>query len=136
MRLLTGAAPKLDAVDESVHCRDGLFVAERVAEDGTVQELGFAVIGAEGEQAQGPLLQLRRAMERGSDGMPRWEAAYDDYQDFEGHPFPTEVRFVDHVHGVETSVRVRSVSLDPEIPDDVFSQAPAPGMSVEPASCP
>ena len=80
-------------------------------------------------------LRLRRSIERGPDGAKRWEASYDDYVDVDGQAFPTNVRFIDAVNDAETTVRVKSISLNPEVPEGTFYQEPTPGMSIELASC-
>ena len=131
LRLLTGQAPNFEAAEQSVQCREGVYVVRRVVEDGAVQELGFAVTG----RKESPILELRRAAEWSADGAPRWEAIYDDYEWFAGRYFPSEVRFIDQAHNAETSVRFKSISVDPDIPDGAFVQTPGPGMSVELATC-
>ena len=80
-------------------------------------------------------LTLRKSTERAPDGKRRWEATYEDYIDVEGHSFPTNVRFVDDLHGADTQVRVKSISLNPDVPEGAFQQTPSPGMSVELATC-
>lgn len=136
IRLLTGDTTTLDAEEESIECRDGSYVVTLVAANGETQELVFSV--DEANRNEPPELQrltLRRSTLRGQHGEKRWEATYDDYIDVDGHAFPTNVRFVDEVNGADTAVRVRSISLDPDVPDDAFRQAPTPGMSVELAEC-
>lgn len=137
LRLLTGDTPMIEAVERSMECRDGQYVVTLVADDGTTQEVTFSVDGADREKPpESQRLTLRRSTERASDGMMRWEATYDDYIDVEGRSFPTNVRFIDEANGADTLVRVKSISLNPDIPEGVFQQAPSPGMSTEFASCP
>ncbi|MGB5703864.1 MAG: DUF4292 domain-containing protein [Polyangiales bacterium] len=136
IRLLTGDTTTLDAVEQSMECRDGLYVITLVSASGETQEVAFSVDAADREKP--PELQrltLRRSTVRGPSGDKRWEATYDDYIDVEGHAFPTNVRFVDEVNGADTAVRVKSISLDPEVPEDAFQQSPAPGMSIEFSDC-
>ena len=119
-----------------MECRDGRYVVTLVAADGTTQEVAFSVDDADREKApQVQRLRLRRSTERAPDGKTRWEATYDDYIDVDGQSFPTNVRFVDEVNDADTSVRVKSISLNPEVPEGAFQQAPSPGMSIEFASC-
>ena len=80
-------------------------------------------------------MNLRRSTERGPDGTTRWQATYDDYVDVDGQSFPTNVRFVDEAIGAETAVRVKSISLDPQVPAGAFQQTPGPGMSIQFADC-
>ena len=136
LRLLTGDTPMIEATGQSMECRDGRYVVTLVAADGTTQEVAFSVDEADRDKAPGEQrLTLRRSTERGPDGKTRWEATYDDHITVEGQSFPTNVRFIDQVNDADTSVRVKSISLNPEVPDGAFQQAPAPGMSIEFASC-
>lgn len=136
LRLLTGDTLTIDAIERSMECRDGLYVVTLVGSDGSTQEVAFSVV--DGDQARPPTeqrLNLRRSTERGPDGVMRWQATYDDYIDVDGRSFPTNVRFVDEVHGADTAVRVKSISLDPDVPEGAFQQTPAAGMSIELADC-
>jgi hypothetical protein len=136
LRLLTGDTPTIEATERSMECRDGLYVVTLVAADGTTQEVAFSVDDADRDKApDAQRLTLRRSTERAPDGKTRWEATYDDYIDVEGQSFPTNVRFIDEVNDADTSVRVKSISLNPEVPEGAFHQAPRPGMSIELASC-
>jgi hypothetical protein len=137
LRLLTGDTPIIDAREQSMQCRDGRYVVTLVAADRTTQEVSFSV--HEDDLDKPPAeqrLTLRRSVERAASGETRWEASYDEYIEVDGHWFPTNVRFVDQVNDADTSVRVKSVTVDPAIPDGAFHQEPSPGMSIEFASCP
>ncbi|MGB5366263.1 MAG: DUF4292 domain-containing protein [Polyangiales bacterium] len=137
LRLLTGDTPVIEATGQSMECRDGRYVVTLVAADGTTQEVSFSVAGDDLDKTPAEQrLTLRRSVERGPNGDTRWEATYDEYIDVDGQSFPTKVRFVDQVNNADTSVRVKSISLNPEVPDGAFQQAPSPGMSIEFASCP
>jgi outer membrane lipoprotein-sorting protein len=122
IRLLTGDTTTLDAVEESMECRDGFYLVTLVAD--------------RQKPPDAQRLTLRRSTVRGPNGEKRWEATYDDYIDVDGQAFPTNVRFVDEVNGADTAVRVKSISLDPNVPEGAFQQTPAPGMSIEIADCP
>jgi len=136
LRLLTGDTPMIDATERSMECRDGRYVVTLVAADGTTQEVAFSVDDADRDKLpEAQRLTLRRSTERAPDGKMRWEATYDDYVDVEGQSFPTNVRFVDEVNDADTSVRVKSISLNPDVPEGAFQQTPSPGMSIEFASC-
>ncbi|MGB8330661.1 MAG: DUF4292 domain-containing protein [Polyangiales bacterium] len=137
LRLLTGDTPIIAAVEQSMECRDGRYVVTLAAEDGTRQELVFSVDEADlDEPPEVQALTLRRSTERAPDGTSRWEARYDDHIQVDGHAFPTNIRFVDAVNDADTSVRVKSISLNPDVPEGAFQQAPNPGMAIELASCP
>jgi len=136
LRLLTGDTPLIESTRQSMECRDGRYIVTLFADDGTTQELAFSVDKADrDEPPESQRLTLRRSTERGLDGKTRWEASYDDHIAVDGHFFPTKIRFVDEVNGTDTSVRVKSIAVDPDIPEGTFRQAPTPGMSIELASC-
>lgn len=136
LRILTGDAPTIEASEQSMTCRDGQYVVQLVAPDGTTQELAFSVRDADrGAPPEAQRLMLRRSVERAPEGATRWQATYDDYVEIEGQPFPTYIRFTDEVSGADTTVKVKSITVNPEIPEDVFRQTPVPGMAVEVAVC-
>lgn len=137
LRLLTGDTPLIDAVERSMECVDGLYLVRLVGADGTTQEVVFSQREAEnGAFPEAQELTLRRSTKRGPDGNREWEVTYDDYLDVDGQRFPTNVRFIDEIHGADTTVRVKAISLNPDVPQGAFQQTPAPGMSIELAPCP
>ena len=137
LRLLTGDTAMIEAREQSMECRDGRYVVILVAADGTTQEVSFSVHEDDLDKAPADQrLTLRHSVERAPNGDTRWEATYDEYIEVDGQRFPTQVRFVDQVNDADTSVRVKSISLNPAVPDGAFQQAPSPGMSIEFASCP
>ena len=134
--LLTGDTPLIEAEEQSMECRDGRYLVTLVAADGSTQELAFSIDESDRAKAPGEQrLTLRRSTERGPDGKTRWTATYDEHIEIDGHSFPTNVRFTDEVNDADTSVRVKSIFVDPEVPADAFQQAPGPGMSIEFAPC-
>lgn len=136
IRLLTGDTTTLDAVEQAMECRGGFYVITLVAASGETQEIAFSVDETDSElPPEQQRLTLRRSTVRGPSGDKRWEATYDDYVDVEGHAFPTNVRFADEVRGADTAVRVKSIVLDPDVPEGAFQQSPAPGMSIEFSDC-
>ncbi len=136
LRLLTGDTPLIEAAEQSMECRDGRYIVTLVAADGSTQELAFSIHESDRAKAPGEQrLTLRSSAERGPDGKTRWKATYDEHIEVDGHSFPTNVRFVDEVNDADTSVRVKSIVVDPEVPADAFQQAPGPGMSIEHAPC-
>ena len=136
LRLLTGDTPTIEAVTESMQCRDGKYVVTLTSADGAKQEVSFSVHEDDlDETASAQRLTLRRSIVHAPSGEKRWEATYDDYVEVQGHSFPTDVRFVDEVNDADTSVRVKSISVNPSVPEDAFRQTPGAGMSVEFASC-
>lgn len=134
--LLTGDTPLIEADEQWMECRDGRYFVTLAAADGSTQELAFSVDESDLAKAPGEQrLTLRRSTERDPDGKTRWKATYDDHIEVGGRSFPTNVRFTDEVNDADTSVRVKSISVDPEVPADAFRQTPGPGMSIEFAPC-
>lgn len=136
LRLLTGDTLTIDAIEQTMECRDGQYVVTLLGGDGSTQEVAFTI--QEGDHDKAPSdqrLNLRRSIERAPDGTKRWEATYDDYVEVDGRYFPTDVRFVDEREKAETAVRVKSIELDPVIPEGAFHQEPAPGMTIDLADC-
>jgi outer membrane lipoprotein-sorting protein len=135
LRLLTGDTPRLEAKSQSMRCEDGDYVVSIEAWDGRTQEITFAV-KAHDETTAEPELELRRSRVRSADGALQWEATYGDYTEVDGRSFPRRVRFVDEVHDSDTSIQVKSISVDPGVPADAFQQTVRPGMRVEHSACP
>lgn len=136
LRLLTGDTPTIEASEQSMECRDGWYIVNLSAADGTTQEVSFSVHDDDaGKPPAEQRLTLRRSIERAPSGKTRWEATYDDYIEVEGQSFPTNVRFVDELNDADTSVRVKSISVNPQVPEGAFQQTPGAGMSIEFASC-
>jgi outer membrane lipoprotein-sorting protein len=136
LRVLTGDTITIDAIEQSMQCRDGQYVVTLLGADGSTQEVAFSVVEADREKPPSEQrLNLRRSAERAPGGETRWQATYDDYIEVDGRFFPTKVRFVDEANDAETEVRVKSISLDVDIPDGAFQQVPAPGMSIDVAQC-
>lgn len=136
VRLLTGSTSTIDAIDQSIECRDGFYVVTLDGADGSAQEVAFSIVDE--DRAKPPSqqrLHLRRSTEWAPDGAKRWEATYDDYVDVDGQSFPTNVRFLDEANDADTVIRVKSIVLDPAVPEGAFRQTPAPGMTVELAHC-
>jgi outer membrane lipoprotein-sorting protein len=135
--LLTGDTLVIEGAPRAMQCRDGLYVVTLQGADGTTQEIAYSIPSEDFEKPPSEQrLMLRRSMQLGPHGEKLWEATYDEYADVDGRSFPMKVRFVDHVNGADTEVRVKSVSIDPSIPPDAFTQRPAPGATVEIATCP
>lgn len=134
--LLSGDTPLIEASEQRIECREGRYVVTRTGAGGLIQELSFSV--DQGDRDALPddqRLTLRKSTVRAADGTKQWEATYDEYTEVDGHRFPTEMRFVDEINDADTSVRVKSITLNPDVPDEAFQQAPRPGMSVDFAPC-
>lgn len=135
--LLTGDTLVLEHATRSMQCRDGFYVITLADEDGSTQEIAYSIPADDLDKpAADQRLTLRRSTRFGPGGDKLWEATYDEYADVDGRSFPMRVRFVDEVDGADTEVRVRSLSVDPKVPTEAFTQRPAAGMTVEVATCP
>lgn len=133
---LTGDTPTIAAAEQSIECREGRYVVTLVAADGMTQEVAFSVGDSDRDKMPDEQsLTLRRSTVRAPDGKMRWQVTYDDYIDVQGHAFPTKVRFVDQTNHADTSVRLKSITVDPEVPEEAFRQSPSPSMSIEFAPC-
>ncbi len=136
LRILTGDAPTIDAAEESMRCEEGQYVVTLRTDDGTTQALSFSVPDADRSAApDAQRLLLSESVVRAPDGSTRWRSTYEDYFEIDGQSFPRSIRFVDETAGTDTAVRVKSLDLNPEIPEGVFQQVPAPGLTVELADC-
>jgi outer membrane lipoprotein-sorting protein len=134
---LTGDTLVIEGAPRAMQCREGLYIVTLDGADGSTQEIAYSIPESDFEKpASQQRLMLRRSTQLGPEGEKLWEATYDEYADVDGRSFPMKVRFVDHVNGADTEVRVKSVSVDPTIPPDAFTQRPAPGATVEIATCP
>lgn len=137
LRLLTGDTPLIAASERGMECRDGNYIVSLSTPDGPTQEIVFSVDDPDRDKAPGEQrLTLRSSSVRNSDGELEWVATYDEYTNVDGRSFPTNIRFIDRVHGADTQVRVKSISLNPNVPPDAFRQTPSPGTAVEAATCP
>lgn len=142
--LLLGQTPTL-AGDSEVICEAGRYVVTVTAADGRRERLEYAV--REGDEAAAPdaqHLRLLRAERFDGDDLT-WRVSYDDYRVVEdpadvasprrGVALPFRIRFEHPEQGIDTLVRVRSLELNSELPEDAFVQEVRPGMSVEPVEC-
>lgn len=135
LRLLTGDTPLIEAKSQSMRCEGGEYIVTIEGWDGRSQQIAFAS-RQQSEPSDEPQWELRRSRVQSADGVLEWEATYGDYTLVDGQAFPRRVRFVDNVHGADTSVQVKSITLNPDVPADAFAQTARPGMRVEQAACP
>lgn len=137
VRLLTGDTPRITAVAQSMECRRGTYALLLKAEDGTSQEIELSVEDADRDKPPaGQRLLLRSSSLFGTDGTLLWRATYGAYTMIDGHSFPMEVRLTDYANGADTEVRVKSLTVNPTVPANAFTQVPRPGAAVEIATCP
>lgn len=131
-----GGGPPLLAGDRRIRWDDGHYVVDITGAAGSGESLWLEIPDAERETAR-PEAQHPRpthAELRDARGV-RAVLTFEDYADFEGVPFPRRVRVEMERDGIDLVVRYREVSVDPELPDDVFDQAPPPGLTVLAVDC-
>ncbi len=135
--ILLGESPLLEANHESMACRDGSYVIERKAQDGSRQELELSVYA---EDVQKPpeeqRLRLVRASVWDAAGKAMFRVRYEDYTvTSSGVELPKTVRIDDYVNDADALLRFSSLDVNVNVPADAFSQAPRAGLSVEEISC-
>ncbi len=141
LKLLTGEAPRIAAATESMECRGGEYVVNRTAPDGTRQEIALSVPRDLREAPLGEQrFRLSRAEVFAPSGKTKWRVTYDDYEKVPGarpeQELPRTIRFVDKSHGVDTRIRVKSLTIGPNIPGDAFVQRAPNGVVREFSACP
>ena len=60
---------------------------------------------------------------------------FEDYTEVDGVAFPRRVRVEIERDGIDLVVRYREITLDPELPEDVFDQTPNAGLPVIEVDC-
>lgn len=123
------------AWDEDGHYRIVLHAA-----DGHRQELDVALLEADIEAPlEAQRFRLLRSELRGPDGKSRWRVSYDDYERVEHGgakiSWPFRVHVVQKSSDMDTLIRFKEVTVNPSIPEGVFTQAPSGGLVMEEASC-
>ncbi len=142
---LLGDTPRLEAEDVSLACSSEGYLIVRTAADGRRQEIVLTAREADEDAApEDQHLRLRRSELYDASGKTVWRATFDDYrvvvdprdEDGRGVALPFVLRFEDPEREADTMVRFKEMSIVTEpVSDEVFSQTPPPGMSVETISC-
>lgn len=140
LKLLIGEVPRISADSESMECRGGEYVVSRSAPDGTRQEIALSV---RGDARDVPLDEQRFHLVRSEvfapSGKTKWRVTYDDYAPVAGASsepqLPRTIRFVDEGHGVDTRIVVKSLTINPSIPQDAFQQVAPDGLVPEFSAC-
>jgi len=140
--LLLGGTPMLDHVRSSVDWDDeGFYRIVMHGADGQRQEVDMGVPEAD---LEAPMERQRLVLLRSelfdARGRSVWRARYDDYRRLQTGGVSTDLPFsVDITQDIadsETRIRFKDVVVDTELPGDAFIQMPAPGMTIEEATCP
>lgn len=133
--VLAGGPPVIEG-DRRIRWEDGHYVLDIAGRGGAAESLWMEVTDAEREGAR-PEAQHPRPVHaelRDARGV-RAVLTFEDYTDVDGVPFPRRVRVEMERDGIDLMVRYREITLDPELPEDVFDQTPNPGLPVTRVDC-
>lgn len=140
--LLLGGTPVLEHTKSSVEWDDdGFYRFVLHAADGQRQEVDLMVPKADLKApTERQRLVLRRSELFDKGGRSVWRALYDDYRRLGTGGVATDLPFsvdvTQETAGTETRIRFKDVAVDTALPGDAFIQVPAPGMTIEEATCP
>ncbi len=138
---LLGRTPVIDTAESTITCiGDATYQIVLRAADGRRQEIELQVREAD---LNAPLLEQRLRLLRSElfDARDRtvWRATYDDYRVLPvgamGVAVPFWVRIEQPRLGSDTLVRFEEITVNPEIPNEVFEQTPRPGIKQEHVEC-
>lgn len=131
-----GGGPPLMAGDRRIRWDDGHYVVDVAGPEGAAESLWLEITDAERENARPEAQHPRptRAEMRDARGV-RAVLTFEDYTELDGVPFPRRVRVEMERDGIDLVVRYREVTIDPELPDDVFDQTPPPGLNMMAVDC-
>ncbi len=133
--VMAGGPPLLDG-NPHIHWAHGHYVMDIQGADGATESVEMEIPSSERESTQptGQHPRPSRAVLRDARGV-RAEITFEDYTDIDGVAFPRRVRVVMERDQVDLMVRYRSVEINPDLPDDAWTQHPAAGMEVIPVGC-
>jgi hypothetical protein len=140
--LLLGGTPVIEHVKSSVAWdSEGFYRFVLHAADGQRQEVDLEVPEAHLQlPTERQRLVLRRSELFDARGRSVWRALYDDYRSLSTGgvrtDLPYSVDVTQETAGTETRIRFKDVAVDTGLPGDAFVQMPAPGMTIEEATCP
>lgn len=103
--------------------------------DGVTQEIHLGL--RDGDEHVDPASQRTRLLESTvrTNGRLAWRATFDDYRIVSGIAMPYRVRFEEPRSETDVLLRFDSIELNPEIPDEAFTQRPPGGVRIEQVSC-
>lgn len=122
--LLAGGPPLLDG-DARIRWDDGHYLVDITGRAGRAETLTMEITAQEHDTARPEQQRPRptRAELRDARGV-RAVLTFQDYEQVSGVDFPKRVRVVMERDHVDLEVRYRDVTLDPDLPEDAFDQAP------------
>ena len=133
--VLAGGPPIIEG-DRRIRWDDGHYVVDIAGRAGVGESIWLELTDAEREGAR-PEAQRPRPVHaelRDARGV-RAVLTFEDYTEVDGVAFPRRVRVEMERDGIDLVVRYREITLDPELPEDVFDQTPNPGLPVTRVDC-
>lgn len=133
--VLAGGPPIIDG-RPTIGWRDGRYALEIAGREGHTETLTLEITERERQNAR-PEAQRPRAVRaelRDRNGV-RAVLTFDDWAETDGVPFARRVRVVMERSNVDLQVRYREVTVDPELPEDVFDTEMPPGLTRVPVLC-
>lgn len=133
--VLAGGPPLYDGAAR-IRWDDGAYQVDVDGAQGRSERLTLAITERErttaqpGDQRPWPT----RAVLRDARG-ERAELTFEDYTEVDGVRFPRRVRVNMRRDNIDLQVRYRTVSLDPELPEDLYSTEAPPGLTEIPVDC-
>ena len=140
-RFLLGGTPLIAHTESALSLNDaGHYQLTLKAPSGAKQELELAVYP--GDLALAPesqRLTLVRSQLWAADATPLWRVSYSDHEPtpLQGRQLllPMRVRIEQPSHGADTLVHFKSITTNPDIPAEAFTQRARPGMQEQEATC-
>lgn len=142
-RLLLGDAPIIEGATREIETIRGGYLVTLYSDD-RIQEVEIHIRrGDEDAPPEAQFLRLARTEILDANGRSLVRAVFSDHrvvpdpEDPEGRgvAIPFRVQFDDFVRDSTTTVRMKEVELDVEVPDDAFTQARPEGMPASYAPC-
>lgn len=140
-RFLLGGTPVLSHSKQQLSLRDdGHYLVSLEAATGARQELELEVYP--GDEAVGPdaqRLSLVRSELWDAAGQSVWRVTYSDYQAITLNQrklrVPMRVRIEQSAQKADTMVHFKTITANPQIPEEAFTQSVRPGLAEEEAAC-
>lgn len=140
-RFLLGGTPLIAHTEAQLTLNDaGHYQLVLKGDAGAKQELELAVYpGDEALEPAKQRLKLVRSELWGVGGRAVWRVSYSDHEaiTLEGRQLlvPMRVRIEQSAAKADTMVHFKSITSNPKIPDEAFTQTARPGMQEEEATC-
>lgn len=145
-RVLFGEAPLIESSSSEVLCEGGSYRVTLRDDAGQIETLRYEIREADAEALpELQRLRLRELMLQGADGTLELRIRWDDHRFVEdprsaaspreGVMLPHRVQIELPPRGIDTLVRFERIEINVTMPSGVFSQAPRPGLAVEPVEC-